>query len=66
MFSMKELVPNLGVGQSAGIERLILGISRLFLDITGYGKSLPDPIWCAEKSEYYTPNIWSVPLPFGA
>ena len=29
------------------------------------GKSLPDPIWCSEKPEYYTPNLRSVPLPFG-
>ena len=29
------------------------------------GKSLPDPIWCAEKPEYYTPNFRSVPLQFG-
>ena len=39
-----------------------LGCSCI-LGITG--KSLPRPIWCAERPYYYAPNLRSVPLPFG-
>ena len=28
------------------------------------GKSLPDPIWCSEKSDHYTQNLRFVPFPF--